>query len=162
MTRRVLLILIGLILITLAASAASGCGGGQMTTIPGTNQSVPVSEVKPRTPEERVVVDYYRAINDKHYQAAYDLTSANFKSKYGSLADFTTYYRDFITGVQVVYLKKLEQFSTPQKVEFDTNYRADYVESNPPATGYLPPINIVVPDPAHAGKWLLDEIATGP
>jgi hypothetical protein len=153
-----------LALLVLALVLASGCGNGsgKVTTIPGANQSVPVSEVKPRTTEERVVVDYYRAINDKHYQAAYDLTSANFKSKYGSLADFTAYYRDFITGVQVVYLKKLEQFSTPQKVEFDTNYRADYVKYNPPATGYLPPINIAVPDPAHAGKWLLDEIATGP
>lgn len=123
---------------------------------------MPLNEVKPQTAEERVVVDYYRAINDKSYQAAYNLTSTNIKSKYGSLADFTAYYRDFITSVEVVYLKKLDQYSTPQKVEFDINYRADYVKSNPPATGYLPPINIVVPDPAHAGKWLLDEIAAGP
>jgi hypothetical protein len=154
--------LTGLALIAFALVSGCGGGGGRVTTIPGTNQSAPVSEVKPKTAEEKVVVDYYRAVNDKRYQVAYDLTSANFKSKYGSLADFTAYYRDFINGVQVVFLKKLDQFSTPQRVEFDTNYRAEYIQSNPPTSGYLPPINIVVPDPSHAGKWLLDEIATGP
>jgi hypothetical protein len=154
------LVVAALVMLGVGALLA-GCGSGKpetTSTLPG----ITAKEVKPRTPEEKVVVDYYRAINDKDYAAAYALTTANFKSKYGSLADFTAYYRDFISSVEVVYLKNIEKLSTSRRVEFDTNYHADYVRANPPSTGYLPPINIVVQDPTHSGSWLLDEIATGP
>jgi hypothetical protein len=154
---------IAFFLVLLASALLCGCGGVGPTSAnrnPGGTQAGGVSsETKA---QEQVIYDYYSALNDRNYKGAYDLTSAHFRSRYGSLAEFTAYYKDFITSVKVSSLKKLDGLSTLQKAEFATNYLADYVKSNPPATGYLPPINTVVPAPGRPGKWLIYDITTGP
>ena len=150
-----------LVLVLLTVVGVTGCGTSattpsKKTTIPSTGATVKY------TTQEQLIYDYYNAINNKHYETAWGMTTDSFKSHYPTLAAFTASYADYVSSVKAVSVKQLAQFSTPQKEEYETAYDATYIKQYPAGSGYLPPINVVVPDTVHAGKWLLDEIGTGP
>jgi len=158
---------VALAVLVLVAALASGCGKSKSTsktTTPGTTKTAPSttpqSQVVPK--DQQVIYSYYGYINDKHYQAAYDLTSDGFKSHYASFAAFEASYRDYVSSVKVVSLTRLDQFSTNQRIEYQAVYDATYIKPYPGGGGVLPPINVVVPDTVNANHWLLDEIGTGP
>jgi hypothetical protein len=150
-----------LVLVLLTVAGVTGCGTSNTT--PSHKTTVPsTGATSKHTAQQQLIYDYYNAINNKHYDLAWAMTTADFKSHYPTLAAFTASYADYVSSVIVVSVKKLDQFSTAQKEEYETAYDATYIKKYPAGSGYLPPINVVVPDPAHAGKWLLDEIGTGP
>lgn len=156
-----------LAVLVLVAALASGCGkqkSAKNTTAPVTKKTAPSTtpqnQVIPK--DQQVIYSYYDYINEKHYQAAYDLTSDNFKSHYTSFAEFEASYRDYVSSVKVVSLTRLDQFSTNQRIEYQAVYDATYIKPYPAGSGALPPINVVVPDTVNENHWLLDEIGTGP
>jgi hypothetical protein len=167
--RKAYMICAVLLLVAVIAVTASGCGTKKattgsttpLTTQPTTPSSGP-SQTNPRPAEEQIVYDYYKAINEKRYQDAFSMTSDRFKSSYASLAAFEASYKDYVESVRVLSLLRLDQFSTPQRIEFDATYDARYIKPYPAGSGKLPPINTVVPDTVNPNHWLLDEIGTGP
>jgi hypothetical protein len=150
-----------LVLALLAVVGVTGCDTSTTTPSKQTSPPSTVATVK-HTTQEQLIYDYYKAINNKQYETAWAITTANFKSHYPTLADFKASYADYVSSVTAVSVKKLDQFSTPQKEEYETAYDATYIKQYPAGSGYLPTINVLVPDPAHTNKWLLDEIGTGP
>lgn len=159
--RKLCALFFALVLVLLTVAGVTGCGSS--TTTPGKQTTPPSTGATVKhTTQEQLIYDYYKAVNDKQYETAWAMTTANFKSHYPALADFQASYADYVSSVEAVSVKKLDQFSTPQKEEYETAYDATYIKQYPAGSGYLPTINVIVPDPAHAGKWLLDEIGTGP
>jgi hypothetical protein len=159
---------VALVLLALVAALASGCGKQKSTknaTAPVTKKTAPSTtpgQTQPIPKDQQVVYDYYNAINEKRYQAAFDLTSNDFKSHYASFAAFEASYQDYVSSVKVVSLMRLDQFSTNQRIEYQAVYDATYIKPYPAGSGALPPINVVVPDSVNPNHWLLDEIGTGP
>jgi hypothetical protein len=158
-----------LLLVALITILLPGCGtrktATKSTSPPATKPTTPSSgqtQTNPRPAEEQIVYDYYKAINDKRYQDAFAMTSDRFKSSYASFAAFEASYRDYVQSVKVVSLRRLDQFSTPQRIEFDATYDAAYIKPYPAGSGQLPPVNVVVPDAVNPNHWLLDGIGTGP
>lgn len=150
-----------LAVMVLATAVTTGCGT-TTTTTPSVHTTVPSTGATIKhTPQEQLIYDYYKAINDKTYETAWAMTTANFKAHRASFAAFQASYADYVKSVKVVSVKKLPEFSTPQREEYDTSYDATYIKLYPAGSGHLPTVNVVVPDPSHPNRWLLDEIGTG-
>ncbi len=152
--------IIALALLVVLIALSPGCGKQPTGRSPGAAPRSSGDHVVPQ--EERVIYDYYDAINQKRYQDAYNLTSDDFKAQFPTFSDFEDSYEKYISSVKVVSLTRLDRFSTNQRIEYRAVYDATYLRPYPTGDGKLPPVNVVIPDTVNEDRWLLDKISTEP
>ncbi|MBU1671374.1 MAG: DUF4829 domain-containing protein [Actinobacteria bacterium] len=143
--------------------ALGGCDDKTTTTTPETSTTTQTESGKTgeHPAEEQVIYDYFDAINRGDYEAAYELRTMSRQPQSDHQA-FVASYQPYIKSVKVVSVKKLPEFSSAEREEFQVEFDATYIKQYPAGSGYLPLFYVVVPDTQNEGEWLIESEGTGP
>ncbi|MFH1150366.1 MAG: hypothetical protein V1748_07820 [Actinomycetota bacterium] len=158
-----------LLIVVMIAGALTLCGcGGKTTSTPDTSGTTGETDsgTKTETAEEhpadvQVIYDFFDAINRGDYVAAYALRTMS-REPGADYQQFVDSYQPYVDTVKVVSVKKLPEFSTAEREEFQVEFDATYIKQYPAGSGYLPTFYVVVPDTQNEGKWLIESEGTGP
>lgn len=169
--------LYAVVVIAVAAVAAGlllgGCGSGDGTTTEGevvtgetsgdkvTTDTENGDEKETRPAEEQLLYDYFEAVDEGRYRDAFDMRTMSLQPD-ADFEEFAASYRDYVKGVRVVSVKRLPEFSSPGREEFQVELDATYIKPYPAGSGQIPPFFILVPHPDREGAWLIDSEGTGP
>jgi hypothetical protein len=138
-TAGVLLVLFGL-MIAAPAHADSGCTNGQ-------------PEATPRGPAEQVIVDYFRAVNDRNYGIAWGYLAPSMHDMYVTLPGFVSIMNQHVKCVRVTNI-----VPTAGNQAFRVTFDAEYFTRFEAGAGTIPPFYRVSGDQPP----LIIDQATGP
>jgi hypothetical protein len=116
----ILLVLVGL-MFAAPAHADSGCTNGQ-------------PEATPHGPGEQVIVDYFRAVNDRNYGIAWGFLAPSMHDMYGTLPDFVSVMNQHVKCVRVTNTVPAAG-TRALRVSFDAEYFTPFEAG----AGTLPP-----------------------
>jgi hypothetical protein len=139
-TAAVLLVLLGL-MFAAPAHADSGCTNGQPEAIP-------------QGPGQQVIVDYFRAVNDRNYGIAWGFLAPSMHDMYGTLPDFVSIMNQHVKCVRVTKFLPVVGGAQSFRVVFDDEYLVPFEAGS----GALPLFYKVSPDQPP----LIVEQATSP
>jgi len=171
--KRILTAITVLVIALVTALAVVGCGGDSGTetengTVVEDQKSAEESaddengkESPGLSEQERLLYDYYSAIDRQDYEAAYGMCSAKYVSAM-DIEQFEAMYSEYIKNVKVIEITLLPEFSTPETEEYRVDFDTAYIKNYPAGSGELPMFHVLVKDPDKPGGWLLDGIGTGP
>lgn len=135
--------LITLVAFLLVSGLVIGCS--QDTTGPITQ-----AEIKE---QKEVINNYYKAINDKDYKKAYEMTTLAFQRGL-SFPNFKYRYSAYLNSVEVNSISRLENFSEKNsgvyEVSFDVKYKQKYLYGD----DNLPTVHVIKKE----GNWKIDSI----
>ena len=119
-----------------APAPASGCGSS-------------AESLSPATPDERILVSYFEALNAKDYPTAWDFLGGDVQSVYGSEQRFADLMADHVSCVRLLGVDPFGAHT------YLVSLAAEYVTPFPAGSGALP------------GFWTVDdgaivEVGTGP
>ena len=145
----------------LVLASVAGCGNGKKTD--AGNDAAPRKVVdggEKRPADQQVLYEYFEAIDQKRYRDAYNMWSESGQPT--SFEEFKASYADYVDSVRVVSVKKLPEFSAPDRETFQVDLDSRYIKNYPAGSGEIPSFWTVVPDPANPGSWLIEAEGTGP
>ncbi len=103
------------LLLAAPAAAESGCANGQPDAVP-------------QDPGQQVIVDYFRAVNDRNYGTAWGYLAPSAQDMYGTLPNFVSILNEHVKCVRVTKFLPVEG-GGPQSyyVVFDVEYLVPFV-----------------------------------
>jgi len=158
--------------LVIAGLLAAGCGGGgesnggaekagnttaDVRTVEGDTSGEEVA----RQAGEQLLYDYFEAIDEGRYRDAFEMRTMSLQPD-ADYDAFAASYSDYVKSVRVVSVKRLPEFSSMGREEFQVELDATYVKPYPAGSGQIPTFFILVPHPDREGAWLIESEGTGP
>lgn len=147
---------------TTSGGGGSGSGGDQQAC--GSTQP----SVTPATPAQKVLVDFFTAVNNKDYATAFGYLDNGMQSSYGGLAGFSSLMSEHVSCVRVLGISTAT-FDDPEVSAslgiqwYGVQLAAQYLTPFPAGSGQFPPFWKVHADPKEgAPPARITGTATGP
>ena len=112
------------------------------------------------TDQEKVLNEYYEAIDQGKYKDAYNLTSANYR-RGRSYDNFVYQYKEYIKSVKIKSMERISQYSDKENGVFNLTFDAIYKQKYPDGNGELPAIHVLQREKKKSPVWKIDSIGIG-